>query len=33
MEERFQDVEIRVAQFRPLDALRCVGGAALKTLS
>ena len=24
MEERFQDAEIRVAQFRPFDALGCV---------
>ncbi len=30
MEERFQDAEIRVAQFRPLDALRCVGKQRLK---
>jgi hypothetical protein len=30
MEERFQDAEIRVAQFRPLDALRCVGEQRLK---
>jgi hypothetical protein len=30
MQERFQDAEIRVAQFRPLDALRCVGEQRLK---
>jgi hypothetical protein len=30
MEENFQDAEIRVAQFRPFDALRGVGKQRLK---
>ncbi len=30
MQEDFQDTEIRVAQFCPLDALRCVGEQRLK---
>jgi hypothetical protein len=30
MEENFQDAEIRVAQFRPFDALGCVGDERLK---